>query len=69
MRSGEADENAAAKVVCCFFFFVFLRVFFHEAGVEERLKNNVFVFLAIVDSNSAFLYLFALRSAGNMSVK
>lgn len=37
--------------------------------MEERLKNNVFVFLAVVDNNSAFLYLFALRFAGNMSVK
>lgn len=71
MRSGEPDENAAAKVVCCFcFVFVFsCECSFHKAGVEERLKNNVFVFLAAVDNNSAFLYLFALRFAGNLSVK
>lgn len=69
------DENAAAKVVCCFCWggfvvVVFLRVFFSQGRpVEERLKNNVFVFLAAVDNNSAFLYLFALRFAGNASVK
>lgn len=56
-------------VVFVVFFFFSCECSFHKAGVEERLKNNVFVFLAVVDNNSAFLYLFALRFAGNMSVK
>lgn len=56
-------------VVFVFFVLFSCKCSFHKAGVEERLKNNMFVFLAAVDNNSAFLYLFALRFAGNMSVK